>query len=328
MKSFIIIAVLAVGILSAVAYAGEIPEGKYVFSSPALFGSAEGEAREKLCEMEASEDGYQIIFLSNPLSRGSRISFSIKNGQIVFDESHMPSTEIGRTITGEGSLQGDAIASGKLTVSMGSVGFLLAKRKSSEWSLRPATRSEVLDSYAEGLKKAEELLWSNRAIERPTRENAIKALNSVVGYGFTSKDVPELEQMLESGDLNYKDGKFFFRQTSPDDSVSSGLPISTNVITETIDLREKIAAVTNVPMQVVEEADAEESNPAPSVVDIPEPSEPVVKEAPKQIDIEPISKPQEPEKTSNEFPFGWIAFGAALLLLLAITTIRYRKKAR
>ncbi len=326
MKSLAITTILTVGILSAVAYAGEIPEGKYVFSSPALFGSAEGEAREKLCELEATKDGYQLIFLNNPLSRGSRITFSIKNGQIVFDESHMPSTEVGRTIKGKGSLQGDAIASGKLTVSMGSVGFLLAKRKSSEWSLRPARRSEVLDSYAEGLKKAEELLWSNRAIERPTRENAIKALHSVVGYGFTRKDVPDLEQMLESGDLNYKDGKFFFRQTSPDDSALSSLPISTNVVTETIDLREKIAAVTNVPMQVVEEADAVESNPAPLVVDIPEPIEPVVTETPKQVDIEPIPEPQEPEETSNEVPFGLIALGAALLLLLAITTILYRRK--
>jgi hypothetical protein len=45
MKSLAITTILTVGILSAVAYAGEIPEGKYVFSSPALFGSAEGEAK-------------------------------------------------------------------------------------------------------------------------------------------------------------------------------------------------------------------------------------------------------------------------------------------
>ncbi len=194
------------------------------------------------------------------------------------------------------------------------------------FALREEVKFSIASSYAEGLKKAEELLWSNRAIERPTRENAIKALHSVVGYGFTRKDVPDLEQMLESGDLNYKDGKFFFRQTSPDDSALSSLPISTNVVTETIDLREKIAAVTNVPMQVVEEADAVESNPAPLVVDIPEPIEPVVTETPKQVDIEPIPEPQEPEETSNEVPFGLIALGAALLLLLAITTILYRRK--
>lgn len=79
-------------------------------------------------------------------------------------------------------------------------------------------------------------------------------------------------------------------------------------------------------MQVVEEADAVESNPAPLVVDIPEPIEPVVTETPKQVDIEPIPEPQEPEETSNEVPFGLIALGAALLLLLAITTILYRRK--
>jgi len=221
MKAFAIIFVLVVGLLSAAIYAGEIPEGKYVFSAPALFGSAEeGEARGKVCELEATEDGYQLIFLNNPLSRGSRIKFSIQDDRIIFDKSHMSSSEIGRTVTGQGKIHGNAVASGKVTISSGSMGFLLAERKSSEWSLRPATRSEVLDSYAEGLEMAEKLLWSNRAIERPTRENAIKALNSVVGYGFTSKDVPELEQMLESGDLNYKDGKFFFRQTSPDDSPS------------------------------------------------------------------------------------------------------------
>jgi len=321
-----VIAVFVIGLLSAVAHAGDFPEGKYLFSSPALFGSEEGEARGKLCELEATKNGYQLIFLNNPLSRESRITFSVKNDRIVFDESHMPSTEIGRTITGKGSLQGETIASGKLTVSMGSVGFLLAKRKSSEWSLRPATRSEVLDSYAEGLEMAEKLLWSRRSRQKPTRENAIKALHSVVGYGFTSKDVPELEQMLESGDLNYKDGKFFFRQTSRDSGVSSSLPISTNVTTESIDLREKIAAVTNVTMQVVEATDTIESNPAPSLVDIPEPSEPIVSEALKRIDVEPIPEPQEPEETSNEFPFGLIVLGAALPLLLVIATILYRRK--
>ncbi len=87
------------------------------------------------------------------------------------------------------------------------------------------------------------------------------------------KDVPDLEQMLESGDLNYKDGKFFSPRHRPM-IAHYQLAYFLNVVTETIDLREKIAAV--MPMQVVEEADAVESNPAPLVVDIPEPIEPVV----------------------------------------------------
>jgi hypothetical protein len=328
MKLFTVKSFLAIGLLSAVTYAGDIPEGKYVFSSPALFGSAKGEARGKVCDLEATEKGYQLTFLNNPLSRGSRITFSVTNGRIVFDESHMPSSEIGRTIIGEGNLQSDAIATGKLTVSMGSVGFLLAKRKSSEWCLRPATKSEVLSNYAEGLKKAEELLWSNRAIERPTRENAITALYSVVGYGFTRKDVPELEKMLESGDLNYKDGKLFFRQISLNNNLSPGLPISTNVVVEIIDLREKIAAITNEPMQVVEATDKVASNFAPLVVYTPESTEPVPKEALKQIDVEPIPEPQESWETPTAFPVGWIAFGAGSLVLLAIVAIICRKKMR
>lgn len=132
MKLFTVTSFLVVGLLLAVTYAGDIPEGKYVFSSPALFGGANSKARGKQCDLEATEKGSQLIFLNNPLSRGSRITFSVTNGRIVFDESHMPFSEIGRTITGKGNLQYDAIATGKLTVSMGSVGFLLAKRKSSE----------------------------------------------------------------------------------------------------------------------------------------------------------------------------------------------------
>lgn len=210
MKNYIYIIIFASFVILPSANAAKIPEGKYVFSAPALFGSKNGKARGKLCELEKTEEGYQLVFLNNPLSPSSRITFSIKDDRIVFDESHMPSTEIGRTITGKGNLQDDTVASGKLTVSMGSVGFLLAKRKSSEWRLRSATRKEVLESYSQGLKKAEELLWSNRAIEKPTRENAIKALYSVVGYGFTRKDIPELKKMLEEGELKYEEGNFFF----------------------------------------------------------------------------------------------------------------------
>ena len=135
--------------------------------------------------------------------------------------------------------------------------------------------------------------------------------------------------MLESGDLNYKDWKFFFRQTSRDSGASSSLPISTNVTTETIDLREKINAPVNVvTMQVVAAASSVKSNPSPPVVDIPEPPEPIVEESPEQVDVEFIPEPQEPEETPNEFPLGLIAFGAGLLILLAIGTIIYRRRTR
>ena len=258
--------IILAGFISVVSYAQELPEGKYVFSAPALFGSTGGEARGKLCELEDTEDGYHLIFLNNPLSRGSRITFSLENRRIVFDRSHMSSTEIGRTIKGRGYLNGEAIASGKLTVSAGSPGFLLATRKSSEWSLRPATRHEVRESFAEGLAMAEKLIWSARGIRRPTYENAIKALSSVVGYGFTRKDVPELKRMLESGELSYKAGKFLFHETSAVDAAYSSLPITTNVTTERIDLRGHINAVTNATMQVVVASPPAEANAKPSGV--------------------------------------------------------------
>jgi|LSQX01.3.fsa_nt_gb hypothetical protein len=326
MKSLSIIGFLVVGLLSVRTYAGELPEGKYIFSAPALFGSVEGEVCGKLCELEATEKGYQLIFLNNPLSRGSRITFSVTNGRIVFDESHMPSSEIGRTITGKGNLQDDAIASGKLTISMGSVGFLLAKRKASEWSLRPATRSEVLESYAEGLTKAEDFIWGRRGREKPTDENAIKALYSVVGFGFTRKDVPELKKMLESGDLNYRDGKFSFRQNSPDDSVLSSLPISTNVTTEDIDLRGKIAGVTDATMQVVQETDAAGSIPTPSVVATPKSSKFFLEKSPQQVDIEPVSEMQKLEEGSNRVLLGLISLGVFIFLLFTIIKSSYYRK--
>lgn len=301
-------------LLRGVASAEELSEGKFVFAAPALFGSTEGKARGKLCELEVTEGGYQLVFLNNPLSRGSRIVFSLKGDRIVFDESHMPSTEIGRTITGEGRLQDAQTASGKLTVSMGSVGFLLAKRKSSDWSLRPATRAEVLDNFSDGLKMAEKLIWSNRAIERPTRENAIKALNSVVGYGFIRKDIPELKRMLESGELNYKDGKFFFRQTLPVDVASLGLSISTNVFTERIYLGDKVNAAQNVTMQVIIVSAPVASTASPPVGDVPDPPQPVVERTlAKSAEVEPIPEPQETPKKGAVLPLPLLTVALGLV---------------
>lgn len=316
-------------LLFGVAYAEELPEGKFVFSAPALFGSADGEARGKLCELEVTEEGYQLVFLNNPLSRGSRIVFSLEGDRIVFDDSHMPSTEIGRTITGKGRLQDVQTASGKLTVSMGGGGFLLAKRKSSEWSLRPATRGEVLESFSEGLKKAEELIWGRRSRERPTRENAIKALNSVVGYGFTRKDIPELKRMLESGDLNYKDGKFFFRQTSPVTAAASALPISTNVYSENIDLRENIHALTNRTMEVVE-ASPSPKIIAPAVVSIPVAEETVTKQAAiapavvKDVDL-PVPQ-DDPISDGCLWTRKWLVALFVLIIAGIATTVYYKKR--
>ena len=48
-----------------VAHAQELPEGKYVFSAPALFGSADGETRGKVCELEVTEEGHKLVPLNN-----------------------------------------------------------------------------------------------------------------------------------------------------------------------------------------------------------------------------------------------------------------------
>jgi hypothetical protein len=307
MKPFTVTVIFVIALLSAVTYAENLPEGKYVFSAPALFGSTEGEARGKLCELETTAKGYQLVLLNNPLSPGSRISFSVENDRIFFDKSYMSSSEIGRTVTGKGTFRDYAIASGKLTVTMGSSGFLLAKRKSSEWSIRTATRSEILESYAEGLEMAEDLLWSNRAIERPTRENAIKALYSVVGYGFTKKDVPVLEQMLESGELNYKDRKFSLSQELPADVEPSMLTISTNVYTESIDLRENNKNAQNVTMKVFSVPSPVKSI-SPLMVDIPE--------------------PQETSEQKKMLPLFLIGIALGLLLVFVIIMVVYCRKRR
>lgn len=120
----------------------------------------------------------------------------------------------------------------------------------------------------------------------------------------------------------------FFRQILPDNGASSGLPISRNVIVEIIDLREKIAAITNEPMQVVETTDKVASNFALSVVDILESTEPVSEEVQKQSDVEPMPELQKFGETQTEFPVGWIAFNAGFLVLLAIVAIICRKKMR
>lgn len=321
------IIILVSFLILSTANAATFPEGKYVFSAPALFGNKDGKARGKLCELEKTEEGYRLVFLNNPLSPNSRITFSIKDDRIVFDESHMPSTEIGRTITGKGNLQDDTVASGKLTVNMGSVGFLLAKRKSSEWSLRPAKRSEVLDSYAEGLKMAEKLLWSRRSRQKPTRENAIKALYSVVGYGFTRKDIPELKRMLESGELKYEEGKFFFRRKSTNQTDFSGNGVSTNVYEERIDLRKKVNAAHSVTMQVVN------VSPAESNVDSSEAEPQLQLSSNGQIESPPTKsnsagKPQERDNRTLSPTIQWIAAIAFFSVLAVILTVIWKHKER
>ncbi len=219
------------------AFSQQFPEGKYVFSAPALFGSEGGTARGTLVELEVTAEGYQLVFLNNPLSRRSRITFTLKDDRIVFETSDMSSSEIGRAVDGKGKVQKNAMASGNLTVRSGSVGFLLAGRESSEWSLRPATRKEVLESYSEGLEMAEYFIFLRRSRERPTLENAKRALLGAVGYGFGEKDLPILTQMLESGELVYDSGKFSFRDEVPMEAVLDGSSITTNVVRELIDLR-------------------------------------------------------------------------------------------
>lgn len=317
--------IILLALFAGIASAGELPKGKYMFSSPALFGSADGAARGQVCELERTEDGYQIYFLDNPLSRGSRITFSIKGEQVVFDESHMPSTEIGRTITGKGKLTTENKAAGKLTVSMGSVGFLLGKRKSSEWSLRPATTTEVRQSFTKGLKMVEELMWAKRGRQKPTRENAIKTLSSAVGYGYSHKDVPELKRMMEAGELKYEKGKFFFRQTSPSKDARAPA-ISTNVYTEDIDLREHIAKMTNKAVSAVapqiETASVE-------IVEAPAPPVPqAVTASPPQKPAPVEQKPAEPLPEPQKTPFPWnasIIVGVLLALAIVAYTIHRRK---
>lgn len=107
------------------------------------------------------------------------------------------------------------------------------------------------------------------------------------------------------------------------------MPVSTNVITETIDLREKINAPANVvTMQVVEAVATIESHPTFSVVNIPEFPESVVEESPEQIDVEFIPEPPESVAEPNKTLLSLIAFGAALLLLLAIVTIICRRRTK
>lgn len=245
----VVLFVLVLLVMNGSAFAQQFPEGKYVFSAPALFGSEGGTAKGTLVELEATAEGYQLVFLNNPLSRSSRITFTLKDDRIVFETSDMSSSEIGRAVDGKGKVQKSTMASGNLTVRSGSPGFLLAGRKSSEWSLRPATRNEVLESYSEGLEMAEELLWSRRSRQKRSLENAIEALGSVVGYGFGQKDVPILTQMLESGELVYDSGKFSFRDEVPIEAVLDGSSITTNVSMEVIDLRPP-SATSNIPMQV------------------------------------------------------------------------------
>jgi hypothetical protein len=210
----------------------DLPDGKYVFFAPALFGSNEEGPRGMLCELEDGGGRRQLHFLNNPLSRGSTISFLRNGTSIKFTESHMPSTEVGRTITGQGSVRGDGTASGSLTVSMGSVGFLLAKRQTSEWSLRKASAEEVRASVTEGLRKAEQLVWASRGIERPTSANVANALHSVVGFGYSEKDVPLLERMIASGELQFENWKSRFRDEVPSPVAGSAPSISTNVVTQ------------------------------------------------------------------------------------------------
>ncbi len=249
MKKRIFTTILLFNCLISSVHAEGIEEGKYMFYAPALFESNDSEPYGALCEISKEGDRYKAYFL-DVFAQGSSICFTMNGDEISFDETQWSYSEYGQTITGKGTVKGKAEAQGSINVTTGTVGYPFVRNRSSQWAIRPATSQEIRLSVEKGLKVVEEYIWATRVQMERTQENVLKSLSIGIGRGFSEKDLPELERMMEFGDLNFTDGKFSFRETFPAEVVPLRLPISTNVFVEDIDLQ-PLLSTSIIPIQVV-----------------------------------------------------------------------------
>jgi hypothetical protein len=227
-------------------WATELREGMYIVKAPALFNAGEGRSNDLLCRLKTEPDHYVLLFLSNEINYGASIAFTLNKGKIKFDpeKSNISMSEIWREISGSGKVHGSAHASGKLKVSMGAIGFLLMKNKSSEWSLRPATRIEVLDSYAKGLKMAQSSLrWAPHGTEIDDDTELLSAIRKGVKCGYHYTDVPIIMEMIKKGDIVRDGNQLYFKEeflesACRESPLAKPTNISTNVVIELIDMRD------------------------------------------------------------------------------------------
>lgn len=259
-------------ILTVSTQAQELRDGKYVFECPALFNAGSGKSNDLLCELVAKQDHYALLFMSNEINYNAYIGFTMNKGIIKFDakKSDISMSEIWREVSGSGTVHSPINATGKLKVSMGSVGFLLMKNKSSEWSLRPAKRIEVLESYTKGLQRVQSsLAWSPRQKDSDEDAALLSALRSNEGCGYLKKDVPLIMEMIRNGDIVRDGYRLFFKEEFLEAAHNEALPVEptvipTNVVTELIDVRDVMGVEKTYGTAYVQKVKAEMEMPPPT----------------------------------------------------------------
>jgi len=221
---------------SVVSQADVLPEGKYMFSAPALFKSSAHLGSERLCDMQVLDDSTRrLIFIDTLTAEYLDFSYT-HSGRIKIIGSQVGMGEIGRKVKGSGKIMDGNKIEGKLTVVSGAMGFLLIQRKKSEWCLRPATEAEVVKGLLAGLSHLPNTLYAKRL--EPTLENIEKYIFVGAGRGYSLSDRPKIMQMLRDGDLIYTNKKFEQKRRLTGEAVRIP-PISPEVETEKIPYKSK-----------------------------------------------------------------------------------------
>ena len=208
MKRLILMAIVSL-ILCETVYGNGIQPGKYMLSAPALYADtlsddisqSDGEFFIQIVPVEGNV--YRIDLL---IGGNHSLKFEIDEyGKIKITEDRFR----GNKIRGSGRLITNKTAKGEITEYSTAWGTSW-ERSTSEWFLRPATQEEIDKNLKKGLGEVKFSLRSTR--REVTKENIIKALGSGRGNGYSDLDQPQIENMIESGEIEYKDGEFIIHR--------------------------------------------------------------------------------------------------------------------
>lgn len=234
-KRSIMLSLVVIGV-TLTAYAGSLPPGKYMLSAPVLSSGKRDYIREWYSEITISDNIYRVAIIDPGKGPGYSIDFKIiDSGKVEIVDGRLS----GNRVKGSGALINNQTVKGEITIVSTAWGTLW-ERSTSEWFLRPATQKEIDDNLKEGLQQVATVL-SQEGIERTT-ENLIKRIRAGSSVGYSYSDIPKIKEMLQSGQIEYKDGEFIIHREAPPEQEPVKPDISPEFQKEEISREEAINA--------------------------------------------------------------------------------------
>ncbi len=328
MKRLILMAIVSL-ILCETVYGNGIQSGKYMLSAPALYAyvlsdditQSDGEFFVRIVPVEGNV--YRMDLLNG---RRHSLKFEIDEyGKIEIVEDRFS----GDKARGSGRLITNKTAKGEITVFSTAWGTSW-ERSASEWFLRPATQEEIDRNLKKGLGAVISSLTSTR--REITKENMIKALGSGSGYGYSPSDEPQIENMIESGEIEYKDGEFTIHR---EEDNSAEVPIKPDISPKFNKQRISREEIIKIFKDEFAAGPVSAPKSAPrKAARKPEPAPPVKHAPPVQKVAEPPKRQEQPkavrpEKTGpSSIVIGLIVLGVVIVPGFIIYVLIKKKRRR